>query len=229
MNIGWVMKQDEPVKRPRVILADDHGLMVAGLRRLVEDTCEVVSTVEDGRALVDAAQRLKPDLILLDIAMPLLNGIDAARQIKKVCPETKLIFLTMQSSPSYVTEALRLGASGYLLKRSAPMELPLAIDAALQGQQYLTPSITKSVLEQTLKPEEQPEMKGVAAGLTPRQREVLQLIGEGKGTKEIAAVLNVSVKTIEFHKTGLMRGLDLHSTAELMRYAITQGLASDQP
>ncbi len=229
MNIGLVMKKAEPVKRPRVILADDHGLMMAGLRRLVEDTCEVVSTVEDGRALIDAAQRLKPDLILLDIAIPLLNGIEAARQIKKVCPDIKIIFLTMQSSPSYVTEALRLGASGYLLKRSAPMELPLAIDAALQGQQYLTQSITKSVLERRLKSEESPEMKGVTANLTTRQREVLQLIGEGKGTKDIAAVLNVSVKTIEFHKTCLMKRLDLHSTDELMRYAITQGLASDQP
>jgi DNA-binding NarL/FixJ family response regulator len=134
----------------------------------------------------------------------------------------------MHTSPSYVTEAFHVGASGYLLKRSAPMELPLAIEAVLKGQQYLTPSITKPVLAQTMEREEAPAIKGSAVELTPRQREVLQLIGEGKGTKAIASLLHVSVKTIEFHKTCLMKQLDLHTTAELMRYAITQGLASDQ-
>jgi DNA-binding NarL/FixJ family response regulator len=128
-----------------------------------------------------------------------------------------------------VTEAFHVGASGYLLKRSAPMELPLAIEAVLKGQQYLTPSITKPVLAQTMEREEAPAIKGSSVALTPRQREVLQLIGEGKGTKAIASLLHVSVKTIEFHKTCLMKQLDLHTTAELMRYAITQGLASDQP
>jgi len=215
--------------RPRVLLADDHSLMLAGLRRLVEETCDVVGTVEDGRALVEAAQRLEPDLILLDISMPLLNGIDAARQIRKLRTSAKLIFLTMHTSPSYVTEAFHVGASGYLLKRSAPMELPLAIEAVLKGQQYLTPSITKPVLAQTMEREEAPAIKDSVVELTPRQREVLQLIGEGKGTKAIASLLQVSVKTIEFHKTCLMKQLDLHTTAELMRYAITQGLASDQP
>ncbi len=214
--------------RPRVLLADDHSLMLAGLRRLVEETCEVVGAVEDGRALVEAAQRLEPDLILLDISMPLLNGIDAARQIRKLHHSVKLIFLTMHTSPSYVTEAFHVGASGYLLKRSAPMELPLAIEAVLKGQQYLTPSITKPVLAQTMEREEAPAIKGSSVALTPRQREVLQLIGEGKGTKAIASLLHVSVKTIEFHKTCLMKQLNLHTTAELMRYAITQGLASDQ-
>ncbi len=217
------------MRRPRVLLADDHSLMLAGLRRLVEETCDVVGAVEDGRALVEAVQHLEPDLILLDISMPLLNGIDAARQIRKLRPSTKLIFLTMHTSPSYVTEAFHVGASGYLLKRSAPMELPLAIEAVLKGQQYLTPSITKPVLAQTMELEEAPAIKGSAVELTPRQREVLQLIGEGKGTKAIASLLQVSVKTIEFHKTCLMKQLNLHTTAELMRYAITQGLASEQP
>jgi DNA-binding NarL/FixJ family response regulator len=203
--------------------------MLAGLRRLVEETCDVVGAVEDGRALVEAAQQLEPDLILLDISMPLLNGIDAARQIKKFHPSTKLIFLTMHTSPSYVTEAFHVGASGYLLKRSAPMELPLAIEAVMKGQQYLTPSITKPMLTPTLEPEKTRAIKGSTEELTPRQREVLQLIGEGKGTKAIASLLQVSVKTIEFHKTCLMKQLQLHTTAELMRYAITQGLASDQP
>ncbi len=220
---------DEVTRRPRVLLADDHSLMLAGLRRLVEETCDVVGAVEDGRALVEAVQHLEPDLILLDISMPLLNGIDAARQIRKLHHPAKLIFLTMHTSPSYVTEAFHVGASGYLLKRSAPMELPLAIEAVLKGQQYLTPSITKPVLAQTMEREEAPALKGSAVALTPRQREVLQLIGEGKGTKAIASLLHVSVKTVEFHKTCLMKQLNLHTTAELMRYAITQGLASDQP
>jgi DNA-binding NarL/FixJ family response regulator len=219
---------DEVTRRPRVLLADDHSLMLAGLRRLVEETCDVVGAVEDGRALVEAVQHLEPDLILLDISMPLLNGIDAARQIRKLHHPAKLIFLTMHTSPSYVTEAFHVGASGYLLKRSAPLELPLAIEAVLKGQQYLTPSITKPVLAQTMEREEAPAIKGYSVALTPRQREVLQLIGEGKGTKAIASLLHVSVKTIEFHKTCLMKQLDLHTTAELMRYAITQGLASDQ-
>ena len=217
------------MNKPRVLLADDHKMMLAGLHKLLEDTCEIVGTASDGRALVEAAQRLEPDLIILDIGMPLLNGIDAARQIKTLCPDTKLIFLTMQTSPTYATEAFQAGASGYLLKHSAPVELPLAIEAALQGHHYLTPSIAKPVLESTLNPERVPPIKRSVSELTPRRREVLQLIGEGKGTKEIATLLNVSVKTVEFHKTRLMEELDIHTTAELMRFAIVQGLAADQP
>lgn len=218
------------MNKPRALLADDHSLVLAGLRRLVEDSCEVVGTVEDGRSLIEAAQRLEPDLILLDIAMPLLNGIDAAQQIRKLCPNTKLIFLTMQTSPTYATEAFRAGANGYLLKRSAPRELPLAIEAVLRGQHYLTPAIAKPVLERALKPGDPSALpiKGSPSDLTPRQREVLQLIGEGKATKEIAALLNISVKTVEFHKARLMEELGFHSTAELMRYAITQGLANSE-
>lgn len=215
--------------RPRALLADDHSMMLAGLCKLVEETCEVVGAVGDGRALVEAAQRLEPDLIILDIAMPLLNGIDAARQIKRLCPNAKLIFLTMQTSPIYATEALEAGASGYLLKHSAPVELPLAINAVLQGQCYLTPSIATPVIDRVMNPQRVPTVKNPVAALTPRQREILQLIGEGKGTKEIATHLNVSVKTIDFHKTRLMHRLNIHTTAELMRYAITQGLACDRP
>lgn len=217
------------MNRPRVLLADDHKMMLAGLQKLLEDTCEIVGTAQDGRTLVEAAQRLEPDLIILDIGMPLLNGIDAARQIKTLCPDAKLIFLTMQTSPTYATEAFQGGASGYLLKHSAPVELPLAIEAALQGQHYLTPSIAKPVLESTMNHERVPPIKCSVSELTPRRREVLQLIGEGKGTKEIATLLNVSVKTVEFHKTRLMEELDIHTTAELMRFAIVQGLAADQP
>lgn len=215
--------------RPRALLADDHSLMLAGLSKLVEETCDVVGAVGDGHALLEAAQRLEPDLIILDIAMPLLNGVDAARQIKRLCPDAKLIFLTMQTSPTYATEALEAGASGYLLKHSAPVELPLAINAALRGQRYLTPSIATPVVDRAVNPERMSTVKNPVAALTPRQREILQLIGEGKGTKEIATHLNVSVKTVDFHKTRLMQRLNIHTTAELMRYAITQGLACDRP
>ena len=140
------------MKKPRILIADDHSILLAGLRKLVESLCEVVGTVEDGRALVEAATRLKPDLILLDISMPLLNGLDAARQIRKSVPDAKLLFLTMHASPTYATEALKAGGNGYLLKQSAASELPQAIKAVLDGQTYLTPAITKRVLEGMLQP-----------------------------------------------------------------------------
>ncbi|MDP3090546.1 MAG: response regulator transcription factor [Nitrospira sp.] len=213
------------MKKPRVLIADDHSILVAGLRKLVEDRCEVVGTVADGRALVEAADRLKPELILLDISMPLLNGLDAARQIKKALPEAKLLFLTMHASPTYATEAMKAGASGYLLKQSAATELPQAIEAALKGQTYLTPAMTKTVLETALRPKEA-ELKSSVMDLTPRQREVLQLIAEGKSPKEAAVILNVSVKTVEFHKARIMEQLDLHSTPALIKFAIAEGLAS---
>ncbi len=215
--------------KPRVLLADDHGILRAGVRHLIEDRCEIVGTVEDGRALLEAADRLKPELIILDISMPLLNGLDAARHLRKNLPGTKLIFLTMHASPRYATEAFKVGAHGFLLKHSADAELPTAIAAVLRGKYYLTPSIAKPVIDQALQVETGPSVKGTAAALTPRQREVLQLIGEGKGTKEIATLLTVSVKTVQFHKTCLMQALDLHSVAELMRYAISHGLVSEQP
>lgn len=210
--------------KPRVLIADDHSIFLAGLRRLVEDVCEVVGMVENGRALVESADKLKPDLILLDISMPLLNGLDAAREIKKSLPDCKLLFLTMHASPTYATEALKAGGNGYLLKQSAASELSTAIEAVLGGQIYLTPAITRSVLDSVLKPDSQ-VLKRAVGDLTPRQREVLQLIGEGKGTKEIATLLGVSVKTIEFHKARLMEQLCVHSTADLIKFAIAEGLA----
>ena len=211
--------------RPRVLMADDHSILLAGVHKLIDEHCEVVGTVEDGRALLEAAARLKPELILLDISMPLLNGLDAARQLKKVLPETKLLFLTMHASPRYATEAFKVGAHGFLLKQSAASELPQAIEAVLQGKHYLTPSLAKPMIDQALKAQETPAIKGATKGLTLRQREILQPIGEAKGTKEIATLLDVSVKTVQFHKTCLMQELNIHSTAELMRYAIAQGLA----
>lgn len=212
------------MKKPRVLMADDHSLILAGLRKLVEEECEVVGTVEDGRALVEAAQRLRPDLILLDISMPLLNGLEAARQLRTLVPESKLIFLTMHASPTYATEAFQAGASGYLLKHSAAEELSQAIKSVLQGRHYLTPLLTKEVMDSVLSPSS--GERGTPTALTARQREVLQLVTEGHGTKEIATILNVSVKTVEFHKARLMQQLDLHTIADLTKYAITQGITS---
>ena len=212
------------MKKPRVLMADDHSLILAGLRKLVEVECDVVGTVEDGRALVAAAQKLRPDLILLDISMPLLNGLDAARQLTKLVPESKVIILTMHASPTYATEAFQAGASGYLLKRSAASELSQAIQSVLQGQQYLTPLITKDVLDSVFKPSTGKRGMPASTALTPRQREVLQLVAEGRGTKEIATILSVSVKTVEFHRSRIMQQLDIHTTADLTKYAITHGI-----
>lgn len=211
--------------KPRVLMADDHSIFLAGVRKLIEDQCEVVGTVENGRALLEAAERLKPELILLDISMPLLNGLEAARHLRKTLPEAKLLFLTMHASSRYATEVFKVGAHGFLLKQSAASELPQAIDSVLKGKHYLTPSIAKPMIDQALRAQEAPNVKGDEKELTPRQREILQLIGEGRGTKEIATLLNLSVKTIQFHKSCLMQELDIHTTAELIRYAITQGFA----
>ena len=214
------------MKKPRVLMADDHSLILAGLRKLVEGECDVVGTVEDGRALVEAAQKLRPDLILLDISMPLLNGLEATRQLTKLVPESKVIILTMHASPTYATEAFQAGASGYLLKRSAASELNQAIQSVLQGRQYLTPLITKDVLDSVFKPPTGERGTPASTALTPRQREVLQLVAEGRGTKEIATILSVSVKTVEFHRSRIMQQLDIHTTADLTKYAITHGITS---
>ncbi len=214
------------MKRPRILMADDHAIVLAGLRKLVEAEGEVVGMVEDGRSLVETAQELRPDIVLLDISMPLLNGLDAARQLTKLVPESKLIFLTMHATPTYATEAFKAGAAGYLIKRSAAVELKQAIQAVMRGQHYLTPLITKDVLAATLHSADGTSTRPSGNSLTQRQREVLQLIAEGKGTKAIASLLNISVKTVEFHKFKMMGELDLHSTAELVKYAIAEGLVS---
>lgn len=214
------------VTRPRVLLADDHSLVLEGLGKLVMDDCDLVGKVEDGRALIQAAQKLEPDVIVLDISMPKLNGLDAGRQIKKLLPSTKLIFLTMHADPMYAKEAFQIGASGFLLKRSAASELTQAIHAVMKGQYYVTPAIAKDFLS-TLT-QEMPALQAEPNSLTPRQREVLQLIAEGHSTKEIATMLNVSAKTIEFHRSQIIRELNLHGTAELTRYAIAHGLVSPE-
>ncbi len=212
--------------RPRVLLADDHTLVLEGLAKLVMEDCDLVGKVEDGRALIQAAQQFEPDVIVLDISMPQLNGLEAGRQLKKLLPSIKLIYLTMHADPVYAKEAFQIGASGFLLKRSAASELSQAIHAAMKGQYYVTPAIAKDFLGSLTQqmPAEQVETNS----LTPRQREVLQLIAEGHSTKEIATILNVSAKTIEFHRTRIIRELDLHSKAELTRYGIAHGLVSPE-
>ncbi|HNP28950.1 MAG: response regulator transcription factor [Nitrospira sp.] len=213
------------ITRPRILLADDHALVLEGLAKLVTEDCDLVGKVEDGRSLLQAAQKLEPDVIVLDISMPKLNGLDAGRQLKKLLPSTKLIFLTMHADPLYAKEAFQIGASGFLLKRSAASELMQAIQAVMKGQFYVTPVIAKDFLG-TFTQEMPVPKTGTTDSLTSRQREVLQLIAEGHSTKEMASMLHVSPKTIEFHRGKIIRELDLHSTAELTRYAIDHGLIS---
>lgn len=209
------------MNRPRVLLADDHTMVLAGLRSLMESDFDLVGTVEDGRALLEAAARLKPDIIMLDISMPLLNGIEAARQLRKIVPQSKIIFLTMHADVGYVKEAFRVGASGYLIKRSAASELATAIHEVMKGRTYVTPLVTKNMMVSFLDPTAQPDK--LPKRLTSRQREVLQLVAEGHSNKEIAAILEVSTKTVEFHKYNLMQALGIHTTAELTQYAMRHG------
>jgi DNA-binding NarL/FixJ family response regulator len=212
------------MKKPRVLLADDHTLVLEGFQRLLEEQCELVGTAEDGRALVETAVKTHPDLVLLDIAMPRLNGIDAARKLKKQLPEVKLIFVTMHADAAYVNEAFKAGASGYLLKRSAAKELAQAVQSVMDGNYYVTPLITKDVINSFLA-QGQPHIPA-AEDLTARQREILQLVAEGFSAKEIAGQLRVSHRTVEFHKAKIMELLNLHTTADLVKYAVAHGLVT---
>jgi DNA-binding NarL/FixJ family response regulator len=210
------------MNRPRVLLADDHTLVLDGFRKLLEDRCEIVGVAEDGRTLLRMAQELRPDIITLDISMPQLNGVDAARKLKKILPGTKLIFVTMHSDPAYVNEAFKAGASGYLLKRSAGSELLQAIQSVMDGQCYVTPLVAKGLVQSAITRGSPVDLKDKS--LTARQREVLQLVAEGMTVKEIASALILSPKTVEFHKSQIMTQLDLHTTAELTKYALVHGL-----
>lgn len=214
--------------RAKVLLADDHTLVLEGLGKLLEPHFDLVGTAGDGRAAVEAAERLRPDVVLLDISMPLLNGIDAARQLRKRLPEAKIIVLSMHADPLYVSEAFRAGCSGYLLKRSAASELVFAIDEVLKGRFYVTPGVAREVIEPVFEDRSASRAKPPPEGrtLTPRQREVLQLVAEGKSIKEIASILDISVKTVEFHKSRIMAELDLHTTADLTKFAVAHGIAS---
>jgi DNA-binding NarL/FixJ family response regulator len=204
------------VSRPRILLADDHALLLGAFEKLLSGEFDVVGQAADGRALVTAAEHLKPDVIVLDIAMPLLNGLDAARQIKQKQKAVKLIFLTMTEDPDLASEAFRIGASGYLLKRSAASELTTAIRQVMQGRSYVTPLITNDLIGTLL----HPEAHTPARDLTPRQREVLQLLAEGHSMKEIAGMLNISPRTVAFHKYEMMVQLKVKTTAELVQYAV---------
>lgn len=215
------------MSKPKVLLADDHTIVAEGLRSLLEDEFEFVGAVSDGRALLDAARKLKPDVIVADISMPLLNGLDAARQLKRDGASAKIIFLTMHGEAQLAAEAFRAGASGYLLKSSAGEELITAIHEVVKGRAYVTPLITKDVLSFLMDAARQPGQLSIK--LTPRQREVLQLVAEGRTMKEIASILNISTRTVESHKYEMMEALRVQTNAELVQYAIKIGLVSVAP
>ena len=207
--------------KPRVLLGDDHPLIVEGLRSVLASEFEIVGVASNGRELVAEAERLQPDAVLLDVWMPLLNGMEAARRIREVAPRSKLVFVTQVAERAYVQAAFELGASGFVLKECIVQELITAVRDALRGQFYVTPVLRKGIPESFFHSRQNPgELFGHT--LTPRQREVLQLTAEGKSNKEIAALLSISVKTVEYHKAGLMDTLGLRTTAELTRYAIQQ-------
>ena len=208
----------------RVLIADDHKIMIEGLKKLLSPEFEIAGAVEDGRELVKAAEKLRPDVIVADISMPHLNGIEAVRQIKKVHEEIKVVFLTMLPDVAYAANAFKAGASGYVLKHSAPDELVTAIQAALQGKTYITPLIAGKLLQAYEKGASGQEES--LSRLSSRQREVLQLLAEGHSVKEIAAILNVSAKTVEYHKYQMMENLGIKTLAELIRYAVKQGIAA---
>jgi len=218
--------------RPRIVLADDHVLVLHGLQKILQDDCDIVGMVEDGRSLLKVAQQHHPDAVVLDISMPELNGLDTARQLRQLVPACKIIMLTMHDESAYAKEAFQAGASAFLLKQSAASELLLAIHAVLKGQYYMTPVLAKNLLlplcaEAEREPEQLSEpLLDMKNPLTTRQREVLQLVAEGKSAKEIGKILNISGKTVEFHKTKIMRQLNLHSTAELTHYAVSHGMVS---
>jgi DNA-binding NarL/FixJ family response regulator len=207
-------------RRTKVLLADDHAIVAEGLATLLKDHFDLLETVGDGSALIDAARKLRPDVIVTDIAMPVLSGLEALRRLKATRNEAKVIFLTMHADAQLATEAFRAGASGYVLKQSAGEELIAAIQEVLKGRTYLTPLITKNVIA-NLTESTPPTVK-----LTPRQREVLRLIADGRRMKEIGAILELSTRTVESHKYEMMRALGVESTAELVRYAIQIGLAA---
>jgi DNA-binding NarL/FixJ family response regulator len=207
--------------KPRILLADDHVLVLEGFRRILQEHYELVGTVGDGYALLAAAKTVQPDIVILDISMPLLNGIDTAAQLKKICPTAKIIIVTMHAGADYVRSAFEAGASAYVLKGSAVDELEQAIRAVLGGHSYITPLITKELVDAYLStPSEKPK------GLTPRQREVLQFLAEGRTAKEIANLLHITSRTVEFHKEQILDQLKLKTTADLIKYALTHGIVN---
>ena len=208
--------------RPRVLLGDDHAMFSEGLRRILEPQFEIVGTAENGLDLVAATERLQPAVVVADLSMPLLNGIGVARRLKKAANPPKIILLTMHADPTLATEAFKAGVSAYVLKSSPASEIVTAIQEALRGRIYISPAVAGDILGKLTRSYEQPVK--LAPELTPRQKEVLQLIAEGKAPKEIAAILNVSPRTVEFHKYRIMETIGARTIAELTRYAIAHGI-----
>jgi DNA-binding NarL/FixJ family response regulator len=209
--------------RPRILLADDHSLLLDAFSNLLEQKYDVVGTATDGRQLLKMLPKLEPDVVLMDIAMPHMNGFDAGEKLKQMQPDVKLIFLTMNDDPAMVTEAFRIGANGYLLKNSAASELFQAIDSVLQSKNYVSPEITEGMIGEFIK---NPTGEKVHHSLTVRQREVLQLLAEGNTMKEIASVLHITPRTVAFHKYQIMDQLNIKNNSELIQYAVKKGLIS---
>jgi DNA-binding NarL/FixJ family response regulator len=212
------------VNRPRVLIADDHQILAEGLRGLLEPEFEVVGVVADGRELVAAAQRDRPDVIVADVTMPALNGIEAAGQLRGLGVKARVVFLTMHQDVGYARRALEAGAAGFVLKHSIPSELVTAVREALRGRTYVTPRIAGELLQSYREEPSQPA--GAGQQLTPRQREVLQLVAEGRSAKEVAGVLDISIRTAEAHKARILKVLGLRTTADLVQYAIRNGIIS---
>jgi DNA-binding NarL/FixJ family response regulator len=207
--------------KPRVIIADDHTMLLEAFEKLLAPECDVIAKVTDGRALLAAVRDLHPDVVMLDIAMPLLNGLDAGRQIKQMDASIKLVFVTMNEDPDLAAEAFRAGASAYLLKRSAGSELLTAIREAMKRRSYVTPLVTEGMLGSLMHPAGR---ERASQPLTTRQREMLQLLAEGKSMKEAASILNVTPRTVAFHKYRIMERLKIKTNAELIQFAIRQHL-----
>jgi DNA-binding NarL/FixJ family response regulator len=212
----------------RILLADDHTLVRAGMRSLLKDIggVDVVAEASTGREAIDLVEKHRPDVVLMDIAMSGLNGLEAAEHIIKTHPQCKVIILSMYSTKEYVTRALQIGVKGYLIKDAAASELEVALRAVVRGEKYLSPAVSTHLIDQYEKLSSTKDCPPET--LTPRQREILQLIAEGRTTKEIAAILNVSLKTVDTHRTQLMERLDIHDVAGLVRYAIHIGLISSE-
>jgi DNA-binding NarL/FixJ family response regulator len=210
--------------KPRIILADDHRIVLEGLRSLLADEFDLVATAGNGRELVDLCRTLQPDLVVADVSMPLLNGIEAASQIRKLSAATRIVFLTMHPDITYATQALGAGALGYVLKHAASDELVTAIREALRGRTYISPALRTPAFEQLRASGGSNVRQEIA--LTSRQREVLQLLAEGRSAKEVAAILAISSRTVETHKYKIMDDLGVRTTAELVQYAVRHGLVS---
>ena len=210
--------------RPRILIADDHTFVAQSVERLLETVFDVVGIVKDGRAMIRAAADLKPDLILIDVGMPVMNGLDAGRRVKEISPAIKLVYLTMNPDPELAVEAFRRGASGYLLKTTAASELVTVIRQVLRGESYVSPILKDDA--NLLRWQQRPMVVDEGERLTARQREVLQLLAKGKRMKEIGILLKMSTRTVAFHKYRMMAALGIDSNAELLRYALRNDIVA---